>query len=156
MNGAPDLTLLKYNITINTISTDQLLSEFQFRIMNWAPGVIFGLLALVAGLLTTLLPETYHRPLPTSVEEIAAWSRTDDKMPLKTRKRDTEKRVTVSTVIPATYDEAGKGKKDVRGVTNIAYAEELRDTGRNGHTGNGVGHHDVTDGVSLTQENTRV
>ncbi|KAK2185005.1 hypothetical protein NP493_247g00003 [Ridgeia piscesae] len=130
-------------------------SVYLFRIVNWAPGVIFGLLALIAGLLTTLLPETYHRPLPTSVEEIAGWSRDDDERPMKTRKRDTEKRVTVATVIPATYDEAGKAKKEV-GVTNIAYAEELRDAGHNGHTGNVVGREDVTGDVSLTQENTHV
>ena len=74
---------------------------------------------------------------------------------MKTRKRDTEKRVTVATVIPATYDEAGKAKKEV-GVTNIAYAEELRDAGHNGHTGNVVGREDVTGDVSLTQENTHV
>ncbi|KAI0226041.1 Solute carrier family 22 member 16, partial [Lamellibrachia satsuma] len=102
-------------------------SVYLFRIINWAPGVIFGLLALVAGLLTLLLPETYHRPLPTSVEEIAGWSRTDDKRSTKSRASDAEKHITVSTIIPDTFAQDEETRKEPLGETNMAYSGHTHD-----------------------------
>ena len=149
--------------------------DFQFRIINWAPGVIFGLLALVAGLLTLLLPETYHRPLPTSVEEIAGWSRTDDKRWTKSRASDAEKHITVSTIIPDTFAQDEETTKEPLGETNMAYSghthdEETRkeplgeinmaysghthDELPNGCTGNGNGT--VCAHASVVEENSRL
>ncbi|XP_045584002.1 organic cation transporter protein [Procambarus clarkii] len=39
------------------------------------PSTLFGILSLVAGLLTLLLPETNHMPLPETVEEVEAMSK---------------------------------------------------------------------------------
>ena len=39
----------------------------------WLPNVIFGVMAILAGALTFLLPETLHRPLPTTIEEVEKW-----------------------------------------------------------------------------------
>jgi len=37
------------------------------------PGLLFGGLATAAGLLTLLLPETLHRPLPQTIDDIEHW-----------------------------------------------------------------------------------
>lgn len=43
---------------------------------HWAiPSTIFGLLSLSASLLTCFLPETNHRPLPDTVDDVEAWAR---------------------------------------------------------------------------------
>ena len=47
--------------------------SFQYRSYRWAPGTIFGICALISGLLTLFLPETLGRDLPTSVEEVSSW-----------------------------------------------------------------------------------
>ncbi|KAK7496086.1 hypothetical protein BaRGS_00012787 [Batillaria attramentaria] len=39
----------------------------------WAPGVIFGGMCVLAGLSVLLLPETRHRALPNTIEEIREW-----------------------------------------------------------------------------------
>jgi len=37
------------------------------------PGLLFGGLSTAAGLLTLLLPETLHRPLPQTIDDIERW-----------------------------------------------------------------------------------
>jgi len=37
------------------------------------PGLLFGGLSTAAGLLTLLLPETLHRPLPQTIDDIEQW-----------------------------------------------------------------------------------
>jgi len=37
------------------------------------PGLLFGGLSTAAGLVTLLLPETLHRPLPQTIEDIEQW-----------------------------------------------------------------------------------
>ena len=37
------------------------------------PGLLFGGLLTAAGLLTLLLPETLHRPLPQTIDDIERW-----------------------------------------------------------------------------------
>jgi len=37
------------------------------------PGLLFGGLSTAAGLLTLLLPETLHRPLPQRIDDIERW-----------------------------------------------------------------------------------
>ena len=44
--------------------------------MPWLPNVVFGVLCLIAGVFTLLLPETLGRPLPQTIEEVEAWTRT--------------------------------------------------------------------------------
>ncbi|KAK7477703.1 hypothetical protein BaRGS_00031087 [Batillaria attramentaria] len=39
----------------------------------WAPGVIFGTMCVLAGLSVLLLPETRHRALPNTIEEMREW-----------------------------------------------------------------------------------
>ena len=51
-------------------------SVYQMKILPWFPNVLFGVLCLVAGGLTLLLPETLGRPLPLTVEEVENWTRT--------------------------------------------------------------------------------
>lgn len=41
---------------------------------HWAiPSTIFGFLSVMAGILTCLLPETNHQPLPDTVEDVEKW-----------------------------------------------------------------------------------
>ncbi|KAK2177215.1 hypothetical protein NP493_613g03003 [Ridgeia piscesae] len=44
------------------------------REVPWLPGIIFGVLSVIVGLLTLLLPETMNRPLPQTIEDIENWS----------------------------------------------------------------------------------
>ena len=37
------------------------------------PGLLFGALSTAAGLLALLLPETLHRPLPQTIDDIERW-----------------------------------------------------------------------------------
>ena len=37
------------------------------------PGLLFGGLSTAAGLLALLLPETLHRPLPQTIDDIERW-----------------------------------------------------------------------------------
>jgi len=37
------------------------------------PGLVFGGLSMAACLLTLLLPETLHRPLPQTIDDIERW-----------------------------------------------------------------------------------
>jgi len=41
--------------------------------LPWLPGLLFGGLSTAAGLLTLLLPETLHRPLPQTIDDIEQW-----------------------------------------------------------------------------------
>jgi len=41
--------------------------------LPWLPGLLFGGLSTVAGLLTLLLPETLNRPLPQTIDDIEQW-----------------------------------------------------------------------------------
>jgi len=41
--------------------------------LPWLPGLLFGGLSTAAGLLTLLLPETLHRPLPQTIDDIERW-----------------------------------------------------------------------------------
>ena len=41
--------------------------------LPWLPGLLFGGLSMAAGLLTLLLPETLHRPLPLTIDDIEQW-----------------------------------------------------------------------------------
>ncbi|XP_074649707.1 organic cation transporter protein-like isoform X1 [Tubulanus polymorphus] len=43
------------------------------RFVPWAPGVIFGIMSLLVGILALLLPETRGRPLPQTVEDMNEW-----------------------------------------------------------------------------------
>ncbi|XP_074649709.1 organic cation transporter protein-like [Tubulanus polymorphus] len=43
------------------------------RLVPWAPGVIFGIMSLLVGMLALLLPETRGRPLPHTVEDMKEW-----------------------------------------------------------------------------------
>ena len=45
----------------------------------WFPGVVFGIISIIVGLLTLLLPETLNRPLADTVEDIEKWNRTMSK-----------------------------------------------------------------------------
>jgi len=45
----------------------------QTKELPWLPGLLFGGLSTAAGLLTLLLPETLHRPLPQTIEDIEQW-----------------------------------------------------------------------------------
>jgi len=42
---------------------------------------VFGGLSTAAGLLTLLLPETLHRPLPQTIEDIEQWYKPAEKKP---------------------------------------------------------------------------
>ncbi len=46
---------------------------FQARIAPWAPGIVFGAISIMAGLLTLRLPETRGRPFPQTIEEVESW-----------------------------------------------------------------------------------
>ncbi|XP_064619913.1 organic cation transporter protein-like [Lineus longissimus] len=48
-------------------------SSLLMRKVFWLPGVIFGCLSVLVGLLALLLPETLGRPLPQNVEEMESW-----------------------------------------------------------------------------------
>ena len=48
---------------------------YQSHIVPWLPGILFGTLSIVVGLLTLLLPETLNRPLPQTIEEIDMWNK---------------------------------------------------------------------------------
>ena len=37
------------------------------------PGLLFGGLSTAAGLVTLILPETLHRPLPQTIDDIEQW-----------------------------------------------------------------------------------
>lgn len=41
----------------------------------WLPGVLFGTISVVGGVLTLLLPETLGRPLPQTMQEVEQWTR---------------------------------------------------------------------------------
>ena len=43
---------------------------FQQRTYSWMPPLIIGLLCTVAGLLTLILPETRHTPLPENLDDV--------------------------------------------------------------------------------------
>ena len=45
----------------------------QAKEVPWLPGLLFGGLSTAAGLLTLLLPETLHRPLPQTIDDIELW-----------------------------------------------------------------------------------
>ena len=48
--------------------------SFQGKAVPWLPNVIFGVISLLAGGLTFLLPETLHRALPQTIEEVERWT----------------------------------------------------------------------------------
>lgn len=47
----------------------------QTRVAPWFPGVLFGTISVVGGVLTLLLPETRGRPLPQTLHEVEHWTR---------------------------------------------------------------------------------
>ena len=47
--------------------------KFQGPLYPWAPSLLFGILGVIAGLLTLLLPETFNKPLPDTVVDLEAW-----------------------------------------------------------------------------------
>ncbi|CAH1796652.1 unnamed protein product [Owenia fusiformis] len=51
-------------------------SAYVMKFLPWFPPTLFGVMSIVAGLLTLLLPETLNRPLPQSIEEVENWKRT--------------------------------------------------------------------------------
>ncbi|KAK7481092.1 hypothetical protein BaRGS_00027632 [Batillaria attramentaria] len=59
-----------------------MLSPF-FKLLSdlalWTPGAVFCGLCLLATVLLVLLPETTHRPLATSIQDVKAWRRQDRK-----------------------------------------------------------------------------
>ena len=121
--------------------------SFQFRIYNWAPGIIFGMLALVAGLLTLLLPDTYNRPLPATVEEIAGWSLTkkeNDRGSAKARESETQKNITVRTVLSAKPLQIENERIEQNEGTRLAHSQCPRDEMTNRCTDSGNMHIDST------------
>ena len=48
----------------------------QSRVVPWLPNVVFGVMCLIAAIMTLLLPETLGRPLPQTIEEVERWTRT--------------------------------------------------------------------------------
>ena len=52
---------------------------FQAKQAFWVPGVVFGVMSVVVGLMTLILPETHQRALPTTIEEVEGWTRTVSK-----------------------------------------------------------------------------
>jgi len=42
----------------------------------WLLNVLFGIMSLLAAIMVLYLPETLGRPLPTTIEEVEAWTRT--------------------------------------------------------------------------------
>lgn len=49
-------------------------ASYVAREVPWLPGILFGVLSVIVGLLTLLLPETMNRPLPQTIEDIENWS----------------------------------------------------------------------------------
>ncbi|KAI0240554.1 Organic cation transporter protein [Lamellibrachia satsuma] len=45
------------------------------HVAPWLPGVLFGTISVVGGVLTLLLPETLGRPLPQTMQEVEQWTR---------------------------------------------------------------------------------
>jgi len=45
------------------------------------PGLLYGGLSTAGGLLTLLLPETLHRPLPQTIDDIEQWYSGKDSAP---------------------------------------------------------------------------
>ncbi|XP_074650760.1 organic cation transporter protein-like [Tubulanus polymorphus] len=45
------------------------------RKIPWLPGVIFGVLSIIVGGLTLLLPETLGQPLPQTIDDMKQWNR---------------------------------------------------------------------------------
>jgi len=51
-------------------------SSYVVKVLPWFPGLLFGVMAIIGGLMTLFLPETLHRPLPLTITEVENWSRT--------------------------------------------------------------------------------
>ncbi|CAH1797125.1 unnamed protein product [Owenia fusiformis] len=51
-------------------------SAYMAKTVPWVPATVFGVLSIVVGLMTLLLPETLGRPLPQTIEEVETWTRT--------------------------------------------------------------------------------
>ena len=60
-------------IHVLTIYVHVLYDILQIRVAPWFPGVVFGVMAVIAAGLTLLLPETLGRPLPQTIEEVENW-----------------------------------------------------------------------------------
>ena len=74
------------NLSKNILFIYFVLLPLQFRITAWIPTTIFAIMALLAGLLTILMPETMGRDLPVDVADVAAWPillRPEEKQRLK-------------------------------------------------------------------------
>ena len=98
------------------------------------------MLALAAALLTMLLPDTYNRPLPATVEEIAGWSLTkyeNDSGSAKARESETKKDMTVSTVSPAKPRQHGNARTEEDAGTNMADSRYTCDEMSNSCIGSG-------------------
>ncbi|XP_064623696.1 organic cation transporter protein-like [Lineus longissimus] len=52
-------------------------STLAARTISWLPGVVFGALSVGVGLLSLCLPETRHRALPQTAEELDQWDEED-------------------------------------------------------------------------------
>ncbi|XP_064619911.1 organic cation transporter protein-like isoform X2 [Lineus longissimus] len=50
-------------------------STLLMRTISWLPGLLFGILSIVVGILTLLLPESVNRPLPETAGEIEVWQK---------------------------------------------------------------------------------
>lgn len=63
------LTPLLVSLKILRLKSFELVIKFQTNYSKFLPLTLFGVLALVAGGLAFLLPETKGRPLPVTVKE---------------------------------------------------------------------------------------
>lgn len=57
---------------VNTLKYNVSLPIFQGDVHYAFPSTLFGILSVMAGLLTLLLPETNKKPLPETVDEVEA------------------------------------------------------------------------------------
>lgn len=48
----------------------------QYDFVPWLPNVIFGVMCVIAAVITLMLPETLGRPLPQTIKEVENWTRT--------------------------------------------------------------------------------
>ena len=68
--------------------------------LPWLPGLLFGGLSMAAGLLTLLLPETLHRALPQTIDDVERWY--SDKHAAQQKSEDVGKQ---QEMIPMNKDE---------------------------------------------------
>merc|ERR1711988_1754981 len=51
-------------------------TELIMDFVPWLPNVVFGVMCIIAGVFTLILPETLGRALPQTIKEVEHWTRT--------------------------------------------------------------------------------